>query len=72
MLKAGDNQLSVIIYGTLKNTLGPHHLNLPAGQAWPGSFNGGRKVDNQVDRSIMSGIMDQAGDIIISRIENKN
>ncbi|MCX8160102.1 MAG: glycosyl hydrolase [Candidatus Saccharicenans sp.] len=37
-LRRGANELSLIIYGTLKNTLGPHHLNPPAGRAWPGSF----------------------------------
>ncbi|MBC7361079.1 MAG: hypothetical protein H5U06_02170 [Candidatus Aminicenantes bacterium] len=37
-LKPGKNDLSLIVYGTLKNTLGPHHLNPPAGMAWPGSF----------------------------------
>ncbi|HEK86179.1 MAG TPA: hypothetical protein ENO29_07490 [Candidatus Aminicenantes bacterium] len=37
-LKPGKNEISLVIYGTLKNTLGPHHLNPPAGMAWPGSF----------------------------------
>jgi hypothetical protein len=37
-LNPGKNDLSLIIYGTLKNTLGPHHLNPPPGVAWPGSF----------------------------------
>jgi len=37
-LKPGKNDLRLIIYGTLKNTLGPHHLNPPPGMAWPGSF----------------------------------
>jgi len=37
-LRPGLNELSLIIYGTLKNTLGPHHFNPPPGRAWPGSF----------------------------------
>jgi hypothetical protein len=37
-LKEGRNEITLIIYGTLKNTLGPHHLNPPPGRAWPGSF----------------------------------
>jgi hypothetical protein len=37
-LRPGLNRLDLIIYGTLKNTLGPHHLNPPPGRAWPGSF----------------------------------
>jgi len=68
-LRVGDNQLSVIIYGTLKNTLGPHHLNPPVGQAWPGSFQrapeGGQPGGSEYN------VRDYglAGDIIISRIE---
>jgi len=37
-LRPGRNEVNLIVYGTLKNTLGPHHLNPPAGMAWPGSF----------------------------------
>lgn len=37
-LRPGSNELSLVVYGTLKNTLGPHHLNPPPGRAWPGSF----------------------------------
>jgi len=37
-LRPGVNELSLVVYGTLKNTLGPHHLNPPTGRAWPGSF----------------------------------
>lgn len=40
-LKSGFNQLDVVVYGTLKNTLGPHHNNPPLGKAWPGSFQQG-------------------------------
>jgi hypothetical protein len=35
--------VSVIVYGTLKNTLGPFHNNPPLGMAWPGSFQQGAK-----------------------------
>jgi hypothetical protein len=37
-LKRGPNTIDVIVIGTLKNTLGPHHGNPPLGTAWPGSF----------------------------------
>ena len=37
-LKAGENTVEVIVIGTLKNTLGPHHGNPPLGLAWPGGF----------------------------------
>ncbi len=40
-LGAGENLVSVLVYGTLKNTLGPHHNNPPLGRAWPGSFQRG-------------------------------
>ena len=33
-----DNKISVIVYGTLKNLLGPHHHNPPRGAAWPSQF----------------------------------
>jgi hypothetical protein len=38
VLKNGLNTIDVIVIGTLKNTLGPHHGNPPLGAAWPGSF----------------------------------
>ncbi|MDD8020312.1 MAG: glycosyl hydrolase [Acidobacteriota bacterium] len=66
-LKAGDNQLSVIIYGTLKNTLGPHHLNPPAGQAWPGSFQRGPEGGQPGGSEYNVRDYGLAGDIIISR-----
>jgi len=40
-LHAGNNLVEVIIFGTLKNTLGPHHGNPPLGSAWPGMFKQG-------------------------------
>jgi hypothetical protein len=36
-----DNKVTVIVYGTLKNTLGPHHNNPPLGMAWPSMFQKG-------------------------------
>jgi len=42
-LKPGANTVEVIAIGTLKNTLGPHHGNPPAGTAWPRSFQAGPK-----------------------------
>lgn len=39
----GSNEISVVVYGTLKNTLGPFHNDPPLGRAWPGSFRQGAK-----------------------------
>ena len=43
-LTPGVNEIAVVVYGTLKNTLGPHHNNPRLGSAWPGSFQQGAKV----------------------------
>ena len=40
-LAPGPNKVKVIVYGTLKNTLGPHHNNPRLGMAWPGAFQKG-------------------------------
>lgn len=40
-LQSGDNRIEVIVIGTLKNTLGPHHGSPPLGSAWPGMFQRG-------------------------------
>jgi hypothetical protein len=40
-LRRGDNAIEVIVVGTLKNTLGPHHGNPALGTAWPGMFQNG-------------------------------
>lgn len=37
----GENIIEVTVFGTLKNTLGPHYGNPPLGFASPGSFNKG-------------------------------
>jgi len=42
-LTLGSNDVSVMVYGTLKNTLGPFHNNPRLGMAWPGSFQQGAK-----------------------------
>jgi hypothetical protein len=42
-LKAGRNDIAVVVYGTLRNTLGPFHNDPPLGRAWPGSFQQGAK-----------------------------
>ena len=42
-LASGPNEVSVVVYGTLKNTLGPFHNDPPLGRAWPGSFQQGAK-----------------------------
>jgi hypothetical protein len=36
-IKAGDNEIEVVVYGTLKNTLGPHHTD-PKGKVNPNRF----------------------------------
>ncbi|MGO8928911.1 MAG: glycosyl hydrolase [Limisphaerales bacterium] len=40
-VKRGQNEVEVVVIGTLKNTLGPHHGNPALGAAWPGSFHVG-------------------------------
>jgi len=40
-IKRGMNEVEVIVIGTLKNTLGPHHGNPSLGSAWPGMFRNG-------------------------------
>jgi hypothetical protein len=40
-IKRGRNEVEVIIIGTLKNTLGPHHGNPALGTAWPAMFRTG-------------------------------
>ncbi|UCE47873.1 MAG: hypothetical protein JSW47_20020, partial [Phycisphaerales bacterium] len=37
-IKNGRNDISVIVTGTLKNTLGPHHAGQILGAAWPNMF----------------------------------
>lgn len=38
LIKSGTNTIEVVVVGTLKNTLGPHHANPTLGMAWPASF----------------------------------
>ncbi len=40
-IKRGANDVEVVVIGTLKNTLGPHHGNPPLGTAWPSMFRNG-------------------------------
>ena len=40
-IQAGSNQVEVVVVGTLKNTLGPHHAGTTVGSAWPGMFQQG-------------------------------
>jgi len=42
-LKPGANTIEVVVVGTLKNTLGPHHAGAMVGSAWPASFQQGPK-----------------------------
>jgi len=41
LLKRGANTIEVVVIGTLKNTLGPHHGNHGPGSAWPSMFQQG-------------------------------
>ena len=38
LIRPGKNTIEVIVTGTLKNTLGPHHAGGLIGAAWPGQF----------------------------------
>lgn len=38
LIRTGTNVVEVIVTGTLKNTLGPHHAGSQLGSAWPGMF----------------------------------
>ena len=38
LIKTGTNTVEVVVIGTLKNTLGPHHAGAVLGSAWPGMF----------------------------------
>ncbi len=40
-LKRGENTIDVVVIGTLKNTLGPHHNGPGLGSAWPSMFHRG-------------------------------
>ena len=37
-ISEGENEISIIVNGTLKNVLGPHHIGPVRGTAWPASF----------------------------------
>ena len=39
--RSGENVVEVVVIGTLKNTLGPHHAGSQVGSAWPGMFQKG-------------------------------
>ena len=38
LVKRGTNTIEIIVIGTLKNTLGPHHAGRGLGTAWPSMF----------------------------------
>jgi len=44
LIKPGGNSVEVVVIGTLKNTLGPHHAGKGLGSAWPGMFQQGPKT----------------------------
>jgi hypothetical protein len=37
-IRPGTNTVKVVVIGTLKNTLGPHHAGAVVGRAWPNMF----------------------------------
>lgn len=41
LIRPGKNLIEVVVTGTLKNTLGPHHAGKETGAAWPGGFHQG-------------------------------
>jgi hypothetical protein len=41
LMRKGVNEVEVVVTGTLKNTLGPHHAGPGVGSAWPGMFQTG-------------------------------
>jgi hypothetical protein len=41
LIQNGENEVSVIVYGTPKNLLGPHHNGPARGSAWPAMFENG-------------------------------
>lgn len=41
LLVPGANEVTAVVIGTLKNTLGPHHNDPLLGRAWPGQFQKG-------------------------------
>ncbi len=43
-LKRGANTVEVLVIGTLKNTLGPHHAGAGLGSAWPAMFQTGPEI----------------------------
>jgi hypothetical protein len=38
LVKRGTNKIEIVVIGTLKNTLGPHHAGRTLGTAWPSMF----------------------------------
>ena len=43
-IRSGKNTIEVVVIGTLKNTLGPHHAGKMVGRAWPHAFEQGPKT----------------------------
>jgi len=43
-IRPGRNTIEVVVVGTLKNTLGPHHAGHMVGKAWPNAFQQGPKT----------------------------
>ena len=37
-VRSGENVITVVVFGSLKNLLGPHHRGAVRGSAWPGFF----------------------------------
>jgi hypothetical protein len=64
----GENEITIIVYGTLKNTLGPHHAGEMRGKAWPRAFREGPEIGPPPGESydvIRYGIFDEELNVYI-------
>jgi len=66
-LVPGANVVSVVVYGTLRNTLGPFHNDPPLGRAWPGAFQQGAKGGRPAGAAYSSVDYGLFQDIILER-----
>jgi hypothetical protein len=51
LIRQGTNTVEVVVIGTLKNTLGPHHAGTGLGSAWPGMFQQGPETGPPAGRN---------------------
>ena len=68
-LQSARNVVTVTVYGSLKNALGPHHNNPPLGRAWPSQFQQGAKggyPSGSAYSTVGYGLVD---DFVLRRVE---